>query len=156
MRRYFILSLGLSLLFFSLQAQNQSARPNIVVILADDLGWTDLSSYGSTFYETPNLDKLAAKGVRFTQNYATCSVCSPTRASLMTGNLLCRMDIKHSSPVNGIWGKKKNTGRKTRVFRPTWVAGARDLPQVGSMIVRVVFLPPIKIHGYQMAQPENT
>lgn len=85
MRRYFILSLVLPLLVFSLQAQSQSARPNIVVILADDLGWTDLSSYGSSFYETPNLDKLAAKGVRFTQNYATCSVCSPTRASLMTG-----------------------------------------------------------------------
>lgn len=85
MRRYFILSLVWSFMVFSLEAQSQSARPNIVVILADDLGWTDLSSYGSTFYETPNLDKLAAKGVRFTQNYATCSVCSPTRASLMTG-----------------------------------------------------------------------
>jgi len=85
MRRYFIQSLVLSLMVFSLQAQRQPARPNIVVILADDLGWTDLSAYGSTFYETPNLDKLAAKGVLFTQNYATCSVCSPTRASLMTG-----------------------------------------------------------------------
>ncbi len=57
----------------------------MVLILADDLGWADLSSYGSTFYETPNLDKLAAAGVRFTQNYATCPVCSPTRASMMTG-----------------------------------------------------------------------
>jgi arylsulfatase A-like enzyme len=85
MRRYFIQSLAFVLLHVSLQAQTQTVKPNIVVILADDLGWTDLSSYGSTFYETPNLDKLASKGIRFTQNYATCPVCSPTRASMMTG-----------------------------------------------------------------------
>lgn len=83
--RYFILSLISLGTHYSLLGQNQPARPNIVVILADDLGWTDLSSYGSTFYETPNLDKLASNGIRFTQNYATCPVCSPTRASLMTG-----------------------------------------------------------------------
>jgi arylsulfatase A-like enzyme len=67
------------------KAQNKNRQPNIVLILADDLGWADLSSYGSTFYETPNLDKLASKGIRFTQGYATCPVCSPTRASIMTG-----------------------------------------------------------------------
>ncbi|HEX6985212.1 MAG TPA: sulfatase-like hydrolase/transferase, partial [Planctomycetaceae bacterium] len=60
-------------------------RTNVVVFLADDLGWADLGCYGSTFYETPNLDRLAAEGVRFTQAYAACPVCSPTRASLMTG-----------------------------------------------------------------------
>lgn len=85
MRRIFIILFFLLQQPFLLQAQNRAARPNIVVILADDLGWTDLSSYGSSFYETPNLDKLAAKGIRFTENYASCSVCSPTRASLMTG-----------------------------------------------------------------------
>lgn len=63
----------------------QNSKPNIVVILADDLGWADLTSYGSRFYETPNLDALAADGVKFTQGYASCPVCSPTRASLMTG-----------------------------------------------------------------------
>jgi arylsulfatase A-like enzyme len=72
-------------LLYSTYAQNNKRQPNIVVILADDLGWADLSSYGSNFYETPNLDKLAATGIRFTQNYATCPVCSPTRASIMTG-----------------------------------------------------------------------
>ncbi|MFY7899647.1 MAG: sulfatase-like hydrolase/transferase, partial [Chitinophagaceae bacterium] len=66
-------------------AQQKSNQPNIIVILVDDLGWADLSIYGSTFYETPNLDKLAKQGIRFTQNYATCPVCSPTRASLLTG-----------------------------------------------------------------------
>ena len=60
-------------------------RPNILFILCDDLGWTDLACYGSSFYETPNLDKLAARGMRFTDAYASCPVCSPTRASAMTG-----------------------------------------------------------------------
>ncbi len=58
---------------------------NIVFILCDDLGWKDLSCYGSEFYETPNLDRLAAGGMRFTEAYASCPVCSPTRASAMTG-----------------------------------------------------------------------
>jgi arylsulfatase A-like enzyme len=66
-------------------AQDNTRKPNIVFILADDLGWADLTSYGSTFYETPNLDKLASMGTRFTQAYASCPVCSPTRASVLTG-----------------------------------------------------------------------
>ncbi|MFZ9388888.1 MAG: sulfatase [Chitinophagaceae bacterium] len=67
------------------QAQPVNRNPNVVIILADDLGWTDLSCYGSTFYETPVLDKLAAEGIQFNQAYSACPVCSPTRASLMTG-----------------------------------------------------------------------
>src|SRR5687768_2761762 len=59
--------------------------PNIVFFLADDLGQRDLGCYGSTFYETPNLDRLARDGARFTDAYAACPVCSPTRASIMTG-----------------------------------------------------------------------
>ncbi len=61
------------------------ARPNIVFFLADDLGQRDLGCYGSTFYETPHLDRLAREGARFTDAYAACPVCSPTRASLLTG-----------------------------------------------------------------------
>jgi arylsulfatase A-like enzyme len=75
----------LVLLVKSSTAQQVSKQPNIVLILADDLGWADLQCYGSTFYETPNLDKLAAKGIRFTNAYASSPVCSPTRASLLTG-----------------------------------------------------------------------
>jgi arylsulfatase A-like enzyme len=60
-------------------------RPNLVFFLADDLGQRDLGCYGSTFYETPNLDRLAKEGARFTDAYAACPVCSPTRASIMTG-----------------------------------------------------------------------
>ena len=60
-------------------------RPNIVFILIDDMGWKDLNCYGSSFYETPNIDRLAHEGMRFTDAYAACPVCSPTRASILTG-----------------------------------------------------------------------
>ncbi len=67
-------------------------RPNIVFFLADDLGWRDLGCYGSSFYETPNLDRLAAAGARLTNAYAACPVCGPTRASILTGKYPARMD----------------------------------------------------------------
>jgi arylsulfatase A-like enzyme len=60
-------------------------KPNILFILIDDLGWRDLGCYGSSFYETPNLDELATQSLRFTDAYAACPVCSPTRASILTG-----------------------------------------------------------------------
>jgi arylsulfatase A-like enzyme len=60
-------------------------HPNVVVFLADDLGWRDLGYAGSTFYETPNIDALAKRGTVFTNAYAACPVCSPTRAALLTG-----------------------------------------------------------------------
>jgi arylsulfatase A len=66
---------------------------NVVLILADDLGWTDLSCYGSDLHETPNLDALAKKGMRFTQAYSACTVCSPTRAALLTGKYPARLHI---------------------------------------------------------------
>ncbi len=68
-------------------------RPNFLFILIDDLGWRDLSCYGSTFYETPNLDRLAAEGMTFTDAYAACPVCSPTRASLLTGRYPARVGV---------------------------------------------------------------
>jgi arylsulfatase A len=67
--------------------------PNIVFILIDDMGWTDLGCYGSTFYETPNIDKLARQGMRFTDAYAACTVCSPTRASILTGKYPARLHL---------------------------------------------------------------
>jgi len=66
-------------------------RPNLVFLLADDMGWRDVGCYGSTFYETPNIDRLAAQGMRFTDAYAACPVCSPTRASIMTGKYPARL-----------------------------------------------------------------
>ncbi|MFD0959718.1 sulfatase [Paenibacillus chungangensis] len=59
--------------------------PNILFILIDDMGWKDLQCYGSDYYETPNLDRMAQEGIRFTDGYAACPVCSPTRASALTG-----------------------------------------------------------------------
>jgi arylsulfatase A-like enzyme len=67
-------------------------KPNVVFFLIDDLGYMDLGCYGSTFYETPHIDALAKSGARFTQAYAACPVCSPTRASIMTGKYPARMD----------------------------------------------------------------
>src|ERR1700754_1365543 len=67
--------------------------PNIVVFLVDDLGQRDLGCYGSTFYETPHIDQLAADGMKFTQAYSNCPVCSPTRASMMTGRYPQRSGI---------------------------------------------------------------
>jgi arylsulfatase A-like enzyme len=73
-------------------------RPNFIFILADDLGWCDLGCYGSAFYETPNLDRLAASGIRFTNAYAACCVCSPTRASILTGKYPARLQITNFIP----------------------------------------------------------
>src|SRR5262245_31849936 len=68
-------------------------RPNVVLILADDLGWTDLGCFGSDLYQSPNIDALARDGMRFTANYSACTVCSPTRAALLTGKYPARLHI---------------------------------------------------------------
>lgn len=74
----------------ALQASNrvlaaEGKRPNVVIILADDLGYTDVACYGSQYYETPNIDRLAAQGIRFTKGYTCGPNCQPTRAALMSG-----------------------------------------------------------------------
>ncbi len=74
------------------QSQN-STPPNIVFILADDLGWADLACYGADLHETPNLDRLAQQGMRFTNAYAAAPVCSPTRASILTGRHPARLHM---------------------------------------------------------------
>ena len=71
----------------------QSQVPNVVFILADDLGWADLPSYGNTFNEAPNLDKLSQEGMQFYNAYAACPVCSPTRASIQSGQYPARVGI---------------------------------------------------------------
>jgi len=74
-------------------AQTADPPPNVVLIVADDLGWADLGCYGSRFHRTPHLDRLAREGMRFTQAYAACPVCSPTRAALMTGKYPARLHL---------------------------------------------------------------
>ena len=75
----------------------QTPKPNIIFILADDLGARDLGCYGSTFHETPNIDRLAKRGVQFNQAYAASPLCSPTRASILTGQYPARLGI--TAPV---------------------------------------------------------
>ena len=94
------------LLFAFLSLATHSAAgdeppPNVVLIVADDLGWADLGCYGSRFHRTPNLDRLAAEGCRFTQAYAACPVCSPTRAALMTGKYPARLHLTDWLPGRG-------------------------------------------------------
>jgi arylsulfatase A-like enzyme len=75
------------------EAKDASKKPNIVFVLADDLGWAELGCYGSEFNETPHLDRLADEGVRFTDAYAAAPVCSPMRASFLTGQYPARVGI---------------------------------------------------------------
>ncbi len=72
---------------------NTTKRPNIIFILIDDMGWRDLGCYGSSFYETPNIDLLATEGMMFSNAYAACPVCSPTRASILTGKYPGRLRL---------------------------------------------------------------
>src|SRR5215468_8899014 len=82
------------LLLIALQSSSAADRPpNVILILIDDMGWTDLSCYGSKFYETPNIDRLAASGMRLTHAYSACTVCSPTRSAVMTGKYPARLHI---------------------------------------------------------------
>lgn len=107
------------LLFLNLAALSAAtalgaqARPNVLFILADDLGWSDLSCYGAPFNETPRLDRLASEGVRFTQAYSAGSICSPTRASIMTGKYPVRTGVTDYIPGLSSAGRKLTT-RPTR------------------------------------------
>ncbi|WP_276166017.1 sulfatase [Zobellia alginiliquefaciens] len=109
MQRFYI---SILCLFFvcstACQKQQSSDRPNILFILADDLGYTDLSCMGSTFYETPNIDRIANEGTNFTNGYAASRVCSPSRASIMSGKFPARHDITvHiGSPSGEDWRKR--------------------------------------------------
>ncbi|MDW8309318.1 MAG: sulfatase [Verrucomicrobiales bacterium] len=86
--------IGFSTGVLALSAATLDARPpNFIFVMVDDLGWTDLGCQGSKFYETPHIDRLAREGMRFTQAYAACTVCSPTRAALMTGKYPARLHI---------------------------------------------------------------
>jgi arylsulfatase A-like enzyme len=85
-------------------AKAQPARPNIIYIMADDMGYADLSGYGRKDYQTPNLDKLAKQGVKFTDAYAGAPVCTPTRTSFMTGRYPARTPVGLMEPLR--WGHK--------------------------------------------------
>lgn len=102
-RRDFLKAMSLGTTALALQGPTGATRlfanklthkkPNFILILIDDLGWMDAGCYGSKFYETPNIDRLAAEGMRFTDGYAACAVCSPTRAAVMTGRYPARLGV---------------------------------------------------------------
>jgi len=105
---FFLLS-GLMCLGSWPRLASAAPKSNVVFILADDLGWRDLSGEGSTFYESPNIDRIAADGMRFTRGYAACQVCSPSRAAIMTGKNPVRTGITDyiGAPEGTAW--KRNT-----------------------------------------------
>lgn len=83
---------AVAILEFAIDRATDS-KPNIVYFLVDDLGWTDVGCYGSDYYQTPNIDRLAVAGVRFTDAYAACNACSPTRAAILTGMYPARLRL---------------------------------------------------------------
>ena len=89
-------------------------RPNIIYIMADDLGYADLSCYGRKDYKTPHLDELASQGVRFINYYAAAPVCTPTRAAFMTGRYPARTPVGLYEPLD--WSKKDSAIGLTRNY----------------------------------------
>src|SRR5215831_4326382 len=85
--------LAILLAVFTAPVPAAERPPNVILMLIDDMGWTDLSCYGSRFYETPNIDRLASSGMRLTHAYSACTVCSPTRSAVMTGKYPARLHI---------------------------------------------------------------
>lgn len=88
-------------------------KMNVVLILIDDLGWRDIGCSGSTFYRTPNIDRLAMQGMRFTDAYAACNVCSPTRAAILTGKYPARLLLTQWLP-SGRWSRTDHRMREGR------------------------------------------
>lgn len=92
MKRSIVIVLAV-LTFFCCNYVSAADKPNVIVILVDDLGWMDLSCQGSDYYKTPAIDSIAEGGMRFTNGYAACAVCSPTRAAVQTGRYPHRVGL---------------------------------------------------------------
>lgn len=113
-----LLALGLLGVIHGVSPAAGADRPNVVLIVADDLGWADLGCQGGDLVETPNIDRLATQGVRFTHAYAPAPVCTPTRASLLTGKSPARLHMT-------IWSEGAIDPPTNRKLRP-----ARSLPDL--------------------------
>jgi len=134
------LLLGLPWALRASDAPNPAGRPNIVFILADDLGWRDLSNEGSAYYESPNIDRIAREGMKFTRGYAACQVCSPSRASILTGKYPTRHGITDwiGAESGADWRK---TGRQTSVLPADYDHALRAS--------EVTFADALRSAGYQ-------
>ena len=119
------------LIAFSATAKKKT---NFVFFLVDDMGMMDLGTYGSNFHETPNIDKLAKTGMKFNYGYAACPVCSPTRASIMTGRHPVRVDITD-------WIPGSSNNKKNKLLHPE----DRD----NLALKEVTIAEELKRHGYQ-------
>lgn len=125
-------------IFSSLASSSLLGKPhNVILFLVDDWGWTDGGVFGSDLYETPNIDALAERGVRFTQAYATCTVCSPTRASVMTGLYPARLRV-----TDWIDGHTPNY-TNTPMSEPDWTKKLEHS--------RVTIAEALREHGYKTA-----
>jgi len=127
-RRHFIAGTVGTVLTASVSAQSQprrSERPNILFILADDMGWGDLSCYGRPDYRTPHLDKLATQGMRFTNAYSAAPVCTPTRVGFHTGRYPARLPVGLEEPIH----ERSAIGDRVRT-----VGIPRTNPTVSSLI----------------------
>src|SRR6516164_8359002 len=94
-------------------------RSNVLFVLMDDLGWRDLGPYGNLFIDTPNINRFAEQSVRFTNAYAACPVCSPTRASIMTGKYPARLHLTDWIPGRKQWPTAKLLRPDFNQFLPT-------------------------------------
>ena len=92
--------ISIYLIIISCNSKSLYEHPNVLIILADDLGWSQLGCYGSSFYDTPNIDKLALRGIKFNNAYSSASICSPTRAAIMTGKYPARLGLTDFIPGN--------------------------------------------------------
>jgi len=118
-KRELLILFILSLFAMSLACttQQEIQKPNVLFILVDDLGWKDLGYTGSTFYETPNIDKLAVSGKVFTDAYAACPVCSPSRAAIMSGKYPARLNLTDYIPGNRHYGPHKDQKLASHPFK---------------------------------------
>ena len=134
-----LLTLALSLSLAPLSLAAPAPDLNVVFFLVDDLGWTDLGCYGSDYYETPHIDRLASQGMRFTDAYAAFCVCSPTRASILTGKYPGRLHITHAIPIQG----SERYGGELPLVEPIY---RKNLP-----LEEMTIAEALKPHGYATA-----
>lgn len=132
-------------MLFAMQ-EAKDTRPNILFILADDLGWSDLGCQGSSFYQSPNIDRLASQGMRFTSAYASPS-CSPTRASIMTGKSPARHHI--TKPLAS-WDPPPKTPAERGIDVP-WNKYITPLPPQGLSLDEVTVAERLRNAGYETA-----
>jgi arylsulfatase A-like enzyme len=118
MKTRLICAISALIFLLSFTKKNEIHKPNFIVFFIDDMGSVDLACYGNTFNQTPNIDNLAQKGVKFTNAYSACTVCSPTRAALMTGKYPAKLHI-----TDWIAGNEK---KNPKLLIPDW---QKFLPQ---------------------------